>query len=84
MNTLKLIDFGLSQTFHNRKLKTIVGSPYYVAPEVINQDYTEKCDIWSVGVIFYLLITKDFPFSGESNVDVFQNIATKEIDFANI
>jgi len=62
---LKMIDFGLSKHFkyddvHCEK----VGTPYTVAPEVINGKYDEKCDIWGIGVITYLLLSGDSPFGG--------------------
>jgi calcium-dependent protein kinase len=56
--TLKLIDFGLSkhhdshETFHQ-----MVGSAYYIAPEVVAGSYYQRCDIWSLGVICYILLT---------------------------
>ena len=50
-NLIKIIDFGLSQIFINRKLSTKVGTAYYVSPEILKGDYTEKCDIWSACVI---------------------------------
>ena len=56
--TIKIIDFGLSR--HEEPLsgimKTKVGTPYYVAPEVLNKRYTKSCDIWSIGVIAYILL----------------------------
>jgi len=55
---LKLIDFGLSQYFQPEQImhKT-VGTPYYVAPEVMEGSYNAKCDIWSLGVITYMLLS---------------------------
>ena len=61
-NVIKLIDFGLGKSFvHCNELKTVCGSPLYVAPEVIKSIgngqnvYNEKCDNWSLGVTFYCL-----------------------------
>ena len=54
-NPIKIIDFGLSQIFLNNKLKTKVGTAYYVSPEILKGNYTEKCDIWSAGVILFAL-----------------------------
>eukprot|EP00829_Urostomides_striatus_P004140 TRINITY_DN14472_c0_g2_i1.p1 TRINITY_DN14472_c0_g2~~TRINITY_DN14472_c0_g2_i1.p1 ORF type:complete len:182 (+),score=24.71 TRINITY_DN14472_c0_g2_i1:39-548(+) len=52
---LKVIDFGTSQMFDtNKKMTTKIGTPLYIAPEVLQKSYTEKCDIWSCGVILYL------------------------------
>jgi calcium-dependent protein kinase len=44
-----------------------VGTPYYIAPEVYEHNYSEKCDIWSIGVTTYMLLTKRNPFPGISN-----------------
>ena len=54
---IKIIDFGLSRhdTTNFGVMKTKVGTPYYVAPEVLNRQYTKSCDIWSIGVITYIL-----------------------------
>ncbi len=51
-STVKIIDFGLSCSFKpGDKKKTKAGTPYYVSPEVLNGSYSEKCDVWSCGVI---------------------------------
>jgi calcium-dependent protein kinase len=56
-NQLKLIDFGLSANYGLRKLRTIAGSDFYIAPDVLEGDYDETCDSWSIGVVMYYLIT---------------------------
>ena len=62
---LKMIDFGLSKHMkYGEKEKDAVGTPYTVAPEVIRGLYTEKCDVWAIGVITFLLLTGDPPFGG--------------------
>ena len=54
-NPLKVIDFGLSQILETKKsLSSKVGTPYYISPEILAGNYTEKCDIWSAGVILYI------------------------------
>ena len=56
-NPIKVIDFGLSQVISpNKKLKTKVGTAYYISPEILRGSYTEKCDIWSAGVILYFIV----------------------------
>ena len=61
----KLIDFGLSkQRSTNKKLSTIVGTPFYVAPEVLSGDYDFECDNWSLGVIMHVLVSGYLPFYG--------------------
>jgi hypothetical protein len=62
---LKLIDFGLSKHFtHGQQHNDAVGTPYTVAPEVLRGSYDEKCDVWAIGVITYLLLSGDPPFGG--------------------
>ena len=59
-NPIKVIDFGLSQTLNIKKiLSSKVGTAYYVSPEILAGKYNEKCDIWSVGVILYVLLSGD-------------------------
>ena len=72
---IKLIDFGSASFFsRNKKMKGGIGTPYYVAPEVIKGNYTEKCDLWSAGVMLYILITGIPPFNGNSNKEIFKSI----------
>jgi len=66
---LKLIDFGLSFMFDQNKVTakgmgTLVGTSYYMAPEVMQGKYDQTCDIWSAGVILYILVTSVPPFNG--------------------
>ncbi len=66
---LKLIDFGIAvQRKENEKLVDRVGTPYYVAPEVLLKSYDEKCDVWSIGVIMYMMMTRQPPFRGEDEM----------------
>ena len=69
-----LIDFGLSKQVAIKNMKSIVGSPYYVAPEVLKGDYGLQCDVWSLGVILYILLCGYLPFSGAKVNDVFLKI----------
>jgi calcium-dependent protein kinase len=75
---IKLVDFGLSSKFGKDKMHTIVGTCYYVAPEVLKQKYGPKCDVWSLGVIMYLLLAGKPPFVGKSKVEVFYKIRKSE------
>jgi len=79
---IKIIDFGLSKKIqNNEKLHSILGTPYYVAPEVLNKEYNEKCDLWSIGIITYLLIIGDLPFKGKNNNEIFKKILNDNINF---
>ena len=72
---IKLIDFGASNFFKSNEILTLkVGSPYYIAPEVLNMCYNEKCDIWSAGVVLYVMITGNLPFVGLTHPQLFENI----------
>jgi len=72
---LKLIDFGLSKRQQgDKKLKTIAGTPYYMAPEVLDGRYDSKCDTWSLGVLLYVFMSGYLPFQGDNRNDVFSKI----------
>ena len=65
--TLKIADFGTAVfSDPNKKLKDLVGTPYYMAPEVIDGKYDQKCDVWSCGVILYILLSGSPPFNGNN------------------
>ncbi len=80
---IKLIDFGLSKRYHEKEqhMHTVVGTPYYVAPEVLTGDYTLMCDVWSLGIIMYILLCGYPPFEGESNRQIFDRILNKKVEF---
>jgi len=81
---IQIIDFGTAKIFEgNKNLKRIVGSSYYIAPEVLNHDYNEKCDTWSVGVILYMFLAGKAPFDGRSNEEIINSIRTKALDENN-
>lgn len=79
---LKLIDFGLSKRQEgNKKLKTIAGTPYYMAPEVLDGQYDSKCDTWSLGVLLYVFMSGYLPFQGENRNEVFYKIQNAKYHF---
>lgn len=72
--SLKLIDFGLSAAKTNVKDKYRVGSPYYMAPEMIHGNFTFESDCWSIGVILYEMMTGKHPFYGKTQEEIFKMI----------
>ena len=82
--SLKIIDFGTSNYFNpDNKLSLKIGSPYYIAPEVIKNEYNEKCDIWSCGVLMYILIVGRPPFFGNSVNEIMDNVLKGEYDLSS-
>ena len=82
---LKLLDFGLSSRIKkNEKLNNTVGTAYFIAPETIKGEYDEKCDMWSIGVILYYILSGKFPFTGNSNFEIFEKIQKSEPVFKNL
>lgn len=69
---VKVIDFGTAANFNPEQgMNTMLGTPYYMAPEIFNQStYNEKCDVWSLGVIMYVMLTGRPPFFGDSDAEV--------------
>lgn len=62
-NKVRLIDFGLSKICKNQvPLEQITGTPFYMAPEMLERRYTEKVDMWSVGVLLYTLVSGYLPY----------------------
>jgi calcium-dependent protein kinase len=72
--TIKIIDFGTSEYKKNKMLKEKIGSSYYIAPEVLNNGYNEKCDLWSCGVILYILLCGYPPFNGKTDDDILNKV----------
>lgn len=66
--SLKIIDFGTSHRFQSEdeELEGVIGTMFYMAPEVFLGKYTNKCDIWSIGVILYILFYGDAPFGAQA------------------
>ena len=75
--TIKVCDFGTSKIFEKGAVqRKLVGSSYYIAPEVLKKSYNEKCDVWSCGVIMYILLSARPPFGGQDDNDIMERVAT--------
>ena len=80
---IKLIDFGTAKIFKpGKKMNKFIGTSYYIAPEVLNEKYDEKCDVWSCGIILYILLCGYPPFNGNTNVEIFHAIKSQNPIFA--
>ncbi len=78
---VKICDFGTSKIFEKGAVqRKLVGSSYYIAPEVLKKHYNEKCDIWSCGVIMYILLSARPPFGGEDDNDIMQKVSIGRYD----
>lgn len=72
---IKIVDFGLSSYFDSKKkMKERLGTAYYIAPEVLRQKYDEKCDVWSIGVILYILLCGYPPFGGSTDREILHRV----------
>mmetsp|Transcript_21075 Transcript_21075/g.20770 ORF Transcript_21075/g.20770 Transcript_21075/m.20770 type:complete len:164 (-) Transcript_21075:471-962(-) len=88
---LKLIDFGLSMSYFKVdkntekssvvRMKTRAGTAFFMAPEVISHDYTESCDMWSAGVMLYIMLCGYPPFYGENDQEILEAVIAGEYDF---
>ena len=81
---VKIADFGLARFFaDDSQLRTICGSPLYVAPEILDiganmETYTPAVDMWSIGVMLYILLSGNSPFENEDEQSLFQMIRLGE------
>ena len=82
-SSIKIIDFGLALHTTEKRLKEKVGSIFYVSPEVLSHNYTDKCDMWSCGVLAYVMLSGLPPFDGNSNSEIISKIKASEYNFLN-
>lgn len=81
---IKVIDFGTAQPYKpGQVLKEMIGTPYYIAPEVLNKKYGKECDVWSAGVMTYIILSGIPPFNGGSDADIMTAIKKGSFDFKN-
>jgi calcium-dependent protein kinase len=80
---LKIIDFGTATKYSkNEKITGIVGSTFYLAPEVVSNSYGPECDLWSCGVILFIMLSGYPPFDGKNNNEIFNKIIKMQFDFS--
>lgn len=83
-SVLKVIDFGTSEVFSaGELLHKPMGTCYYVAPEVLLKNYTEKCDVWSCGVIMYFILCGHPPFYGSTEKRILEKVVKGLYEFKN-
>lgn len=79
-DSFKLADFGFAKFvsgFEKNMLESIVGTPLYMAPQILEKvPYTTKCDIWSIGLIFYEMLTGALPWKGSCEAELLAKIKT--------
>ena len=82
---MKIIDFGTSQVMadDDHKMTQTYGTAYYIAPEVLKGSYTEQCDVWSLGVILYILLSGNPPFNGETDRDILKRVKEGKYSFGD-
>jgi len=79
---IKVIDFGIAQAYNpGQSVTETIGTPFYIAPEVLHKNYDNQCDIWSLGVILYILLSGIPPFNGNTDAEMMRNIKRGTFDF---
>jgi calcium-dependent protein kinase len=84
LDNMKIIDFGTAVPFKintKKALKEVLGTPFYIAPEVLKGHYTEKCDLWSIGVITFMLLSGKAPFFGKDDHAIFDSVKKGRFEF---
>jgi len=82
LSQIRLIDFGLSRFYQSdERLRTRVGTVYYTAPEVWSENYDCSCDLWSAGVMMYVLLCSYPPFDGDSDKDILRTVCRGKYSF---
>jgi len=77
---IKIIDFGTSLVHTGQgHLDEKLGTPYYIAPEVLNKKYNEKCDLWSIGVITYIILSGMPPFNGNTDQEIMKKVKHRQV-----
>lgn len=84
-NKMKIIDFGTAAPYDQggkRGMTEVLGTPFYIAPEVLNARYNEKCDLWSIGVITYMVLSGKAPFFGKTDPEIYARVREGKFEFS--
>ena len=73
----------MNEELIKQKNNKLIGTSYYIAPEVLELDYDERCDIWSAGVLLYILATAAPPFDGDDDKKIMENVRKMEFSLAS-
>lgn len=73
---VRLVDFGFSKYhgLHDQRMRTKLGSPYYMSPDILNGSYDRSVDLWSAGVVCYIMLCGYPPFSGDTDSEIYDAI----------
>lgn len=83
-NKVKIIDYDFL-TEMKPTLRRKIGTPYYLAPEIYEgRYYDEKVDLWALGVTIYYCLTTEFPFNGEDEAELMQDVISSPIDYLKV
>lgn len=78
-----MIDFGTAAKFDpEKKMNQTFGTAYYIAPEVLTTEYNEKCDVWSIGVIMYILLQGRPPFDGKDDREIIKKVRVGDVSYS--
>ena len=84
LSNIKVVDFGLSKDLsHSNVIQNASGTPFYVAPETLMLKGSIKSDIWSLGVIMYIMLSGKVPFTGQSSDQILKNVLNQEVGFSH-
>ena len=84
-SSIRLIDFGFAKKFREGQLTSQVGTPWYVAPEILDKGkpYTQACDNWSLGVMLYIMLFAEPPFKGRNTQQILQSITSSYLNLSD-
>ncbi|KAJ0058373.1 hypothetical protein NL108_013869, partial [Boleophthalmus pectinirostris] len=84
LGDIRIVDFGLSRRMDSiTEVREILGTPEYVAPEILNYEpISTATDMWSIGVLIYIMLTGESPFLGDNKQETFLNISQINVDYS--